>query len=75
MLNDGDYLRALLAVLMLRHRDPEGQHLPGGVLPRLRNAAGLDAATGGNRSDYLAAPIDKPPAELGEKVQPHAARC
>jgi hypothetical protein len=26
-LNDDGYLGALLAVLMLRHRDPEGQHL------------------------------------------------
>ena len=72
-LNDSDYLGALLAVLMLRHRDPEGQHLPGGVLPRLRDATGLDAATGGNRSDYLAAPIDRLLAELSERVQPNAA--
>lgn len=69
-LNDRDYLGTLLAVLMLRHRDPEGQHLPGGAIPKLRDATGLDAATGGNRSDYLAASIDKLLTELNEKVQP-----
>jgi hypothetical protein len=71
-LNDSDYLGALLAVLVLRHRDPSGQHLPGGVLPRLREVTGLDAATGTNRADYLTAPIDKLLAELDEKVQPPA---
>ena len=70
-LNDGDYLGALLALLLLRHRDPEGEHLPGGVLLGLRDATGLDAATGGDRSDYLAAPIDKLLAELNERVQPN----
>jgi hypothetical protein len=72
-LNDGDYLGALLAALMLRHRDPEGRHLPRGVLLKLRDATGLDAATGGNRSDYLAAPIDRLLTELREKVQSNVA--
>jgi hypothetical protein len=76
-LNDGDYLGALLGVLMLRHRmlrhrDPDGQRLPVDVLLRLREATGLDAATGGNSSDYLHAPIDKLLAEMGEKTQPNA---
>jgi hypothetical protein len=33
-----------LAVLVLRDSDPSGLHLPGGVLPRLRDAVDLDVA-------------------------------
>jgi hypothetical protein len=71
-LNDRDYLGALLAALMLRHHDPDPQpgQFPWDVFSNLRGFTGLEAATGTNRTDYVAAPFDELLAELGEKVRP-----
>ncbi|HKB41923.1 MAG TPA: hypothetical protein VKD72_36185 [Gemmataceae bacterium] len=71
-LNDGDYLGALLAALMLRHREPDPRpgQFPWDLFSALRGFTGLEAATSTNGTDYVGAPFDKLLAELGERVLP-----
>ncbi len=69
MLAADDRVGALLAALILRHRDPDYRKgRTADLVMRLRADGRLDAATGTESLDYVFAPIDKLLEELRQKV-------
>ena len=69
MLAADDRVGALLAALMLRHRDPGYEKgWASNLVTSLRADGRLDAATGTKSTDYVFAPIDKLLEELRRKM-------
>lgn len=68
ILNDDDRLGALLAALMLRHRDPGAERLRPTLFLKLRGISGLDAAMDTTNTSYLFAPFDRLLDGLRQKI-------